>query len=415
MLEELKVVELSTHIAAPAAAGMLADWGADVTKIEWGGGDPMRLELANLMPDRTAPVFHLDNRGKRSIRLDPKSDLGKEVILRLIRRADVFITNRRPAALASHGLDWERVRVENSRLVYASVTGYGSTGPDAGLPGYDVAAFWSRAAVASLLIPKGQEPFVLRTGLGDHTCALATVSGILAALLKRAATGEGQFVETSLLRSGVYAVGADIATYLRLGKIKGNRPRKEALAPLVNFFRTKDGRWVCVMPRNARVDWPNISAAAGRPELVDDPRFETDQRRQENVEALITELDAGFGELDYADVAQRLRALDVVFSPVQSAAELVADPQAEAAGCFVELLSRDGETFRNPASPVRFAGEALARRRGAPDLGEHSREILEELEFSGSEIEHILVQASPGQAAREPVAGAVPIQMPQAF
>jgi crotonobetainyl-CoA:carnitine CoA-transferase CaiB-like acyl-CoA transferase len=118
MLEGLKVVELATHIAAPAAAGMLADWGADVTKIEWGGGDPMLLELANLMPDRTAPVFHLDNRGKRSIRLDPKSDIGKDVILRLIRRADV----------------------------YASVTGYGSTGPDAGLPGYDVAAF-SRAGL----------------------------------------------------------------------------------------------------------------------------------------------------------------------------------------------------------------------------------------------------------------------------
>jgi crotonobetainyl-CoA:carnitine CoA-transferase CaiB-like acyl-CoA transferase len=189
MLEGVKVVELATYVAAPGAAGIMADWGADVVKIEWGHGDPMRLGMAGLVPDGIAPVFHLDNRGKRSVKLDLRSEMGREAILRLVREADVFITNRRPAALKAARLDWETLRKENPRLVYASVTGYGLEGPDADLPGFDVTAFWSRAGIAGLLIPKGDEPFLLRTGVGDHTCSLATVSGVLAALLGRPRPG----------------------------------------------------------------------------------------------------------------------------------------------------------------------------------------------------------------------------------
>ncbi len=390
MLEGLKVVEFATHIAAPAAAGILADWGAAVVKIETGAGDPMRLADAEYMPDRLAPVFHLDNRGKRSIRLDVRSDLGRQALLRLVAEADVFITNRRPAALKAAGIDWESLRRANPRLIYASVTGYGLRGPDADLPGYDVAAFWSRAGVASLLIPKGEEPYVLRAGVGDHTCSLATASGILAALVRRGVSGQGALVETSLLRSGVYAVGGDMATYLRLGRIKSNRRRKESIAPLVNFFRSREGQWVCVMPRHARIDWPKICQAAGRPELVADPRFVSDRARRENVAELVEALDQGFGALEYAEIAERLRAADVVFAPVQSPAQVAADPQAQAAGCFVELRDSRGESFRSPATPVRFPEADRAPEVGAPSVGQHTAEVLSELGFSPIDIEAIL-------------------------
>lgn len=401
MLEGTKVVELSTHIAAPGAAGILADWGADVVKIEWGSGDPMRFTNAELMPDATSPIFHLDNRGKRSIRLDLRSEGGREAILRLLREADVFITNRRPAALKAARLDFDSIHKENPRLVYASVTGYGLQGPDADLPGYDVAAFWARASVANLMIPKGEEPFVLRTGVGDHTCSLATVSGILAALLQRGRTGQGQLVETSLIRSGVYAVGSDLSTFLRLGRIKSNRPRKETIAPLVNFFKTRDGQWVCVMPRHERIDWPKICEAAGRPELTADPRFRGVRERMANVDALVTALDEGFGELDYAEVASRLRAHDVVFAPVQDPRQLAADPQAEAAGCFVDLTDRNGEAFRSTASPVRFPAEPLKPRWAAPTVGQHTAEVLGELGFTPVQIEAMTAAAETVRAEVE--------------
>ena len=404
MLEGIKVVELATAIAAPAAGGILADWGADVVKVETGAGDPTRRGVANLMPDGVAAGYHLDNRGKRSIHIDLRSEEGRSALLRLLRQADVFITNRRPAVLKAARIDWDTVRAENPRLVYSSVTGYGLEGPDADLPAYDVAAFWSRGGVASLLIPKGEDPYVLRTGIGDHSCSIATVSGILAALLRRTSTGEGALVETSLLRSGVYAVGADMATFLRLGRIKSNRKRKESIAPLVNFFKTRDGQWVCVMPRNGRVDWPNICEVAGRPDLVDDLRFRSDRRRQENVKELVEIFDEAFGALDYSEVAARLRALDVVFSPVQSPAQLAADPQAAAAGCFIELTDRNGEVFRSPAAPVRFPGGDLPPRGPAPERGQHTVEVLSEAGFSAPEIEQVMqatARARKGAAALE--------------
>jgi crotonobetainyl-CoA:carnitine CoA-transferase CaiB-like acyl-CoA transferase len=399
MLEGIKVVEFATAIAAPGAGGILADWGADVVKVEVGLGDPTRGGFANLMPDGVGAGYHLDNRGKRSVHINIRTEEGRSALLRLLRQADVFITNRRPAALKAARLDWDSIKAENPRLIYSSVTGYGLQGPDSDLPAYDVAAFWSRGGVASLLIPKGEDPFVLRTGIGDHACSLATVGGILAALLRRTSTGEGALVETSLLRSGVYAVGSDMATFLRLGRIKSNRPRKESLAPLVNFFRTRDGQWVCVMPRDGRVDWPNICKVAGRPELAEDPRFRSDRRRRENVRELVEIFDEAFAALDYSDVAAQLRALDVVFSPVQTAAQVAADPQAEAAGCFVELTDRNGGVFRSPAAPVRFPGADRPPRGPAPERGQHTAEVLEDAGLTTLEIEQVIqatARAQPG-------------------
>ena len=199
----------------------------------------------------------------------------------LVATADVFLTNVRPAALARAGLDYEALKAVNPRLIYCSLSGYGLTGPDADKPGMDVAAFWSRAGVGSITAPKGAEPFPIRTGMGDHVTSLATVSAILAAVHERTRTGVGRLVETSLLRAGVYAIGSDMAIQLRFGKLASTRGRREAVQPLANFYKTADGRWICLLPRQGSVDWPRIAAAAGRPELVDDPRFASAKARRE--------------------------------------------------------------------------------------------------------------------------------------
>jgi len=225
LLQGLKVVEFASYIAGPGAACILGDWGADVIKVERPGGDTMRHAFADVGADIGNPTFDLDNRGKRAIVLDISKPEGREALTRLALEADVFLTNVRPASLRKHGLDDKTLRAANPRLVYAVVTGYGLEGPDAHLPGFDVTAFWARAGVASMTTPKGQEPFLLRSGFGDHITSLSTVSGILAALYEREKTGEGRLVATSLVASGIYTMGSDLAIQLKIGRVASARPR----------------------------------------------------------------------------------------------------------------------------------------------------------------------------------------------
>lgn len=377
---------------------MLADWGAEVIKIEAPGGDPIRQFFDTIGADTAGnPVFDLDNRGKRGIVLDIAKPEGRDIALRLLQTADVFLTNLRPGALARAGLDWDTVSALNPRLIMASVTGYGLQGAEADKPGFDLAAFWARSGVAALTIPKGSEPFPIRTAAGDHTCSLATVAAILAAVVERGTTGRGRLVETSLLRSGVYSVGSDMAIALRFGRVASNRPRADAVNPLNNFFRSAEGRWLCLLPRQGSGDWPRIARAAGRPELVEDPRFSGARARRQNGPALVAALDEGFGALSFEEAARRLDLEDVVWSPILSALDVTRDPQAIAAGCFTEMQDGAGGRQLSPASPVRFPGEAEETKGPAPRKGQHTREVLAGLGLSQAEIERL--EASGAVAA----------------
>lgn len=397
MLEGLKVVELATYIAAPGAGGVLADWGAEVVKVEAPAGDPIRGFFDTIGRDMGAnPVFEMDNRGKRGVALDIAKSEGREALVRLVRGADIFLTNTRPGALKRARLDYDSLRAENPRLIYASVTGFGSTGPDADKPGFDIAAYWSRSGVAGLTTPKGMEPFPIRTAMGDHVTSLATVSAILAAVVERGRTGQGKLVETSLLRTGVYSVASDMAIQLRFGRVASNRPRHAAINPIANFFRTADGRWLCLVPRQGGKDWPDLARAVNRPELAEDPRFAGARARGENAAALVDALDAAFAELSFDQAAAALDAIDFVWSPVQSAAEVAADPQAEAAGCFVQTPDGTGETFRAPATPARFDGEDPRPRSPAPGVGQHTDEVLAELGYSAAEIAALRASGAAG-------------------
>ncbi len=387
MLEGLRVVELATYIAAPGAAGIMADWGAEVIKVESPEGDPMRRFFDTIASDQNAnPIFELDNRGKRAVVLDIRSDIGREALKALVATADVFLTNVRPAALARAGIDHETLRAANPRLIYCSLTGYGLEGPDADKAGMDVAAFWSRAGVGALTAPKGAEPFPIRTGMGDHVTSLATVSAILAAVVERQTTGKGRLVETSLLRAGVYAIGSDMAIQLRFGKLASTRGRREAIQPLANFFQTRDGRWICLLPRQGATDWPRIAAAAGRPELVEDPRFASSKSRRENGAALVDILDEAFGAMDYAAAEAALDAGDLTWAPYQTPRDLVSDPQAQAAGCFVDMPDGAGQMFRSPASPARFPGAQDGPRGPAPRLGADTAAVFRDLGWTEERI-----------------------------
>lgn len=399
MLQGFKIVELATHIAAPAAGGILADWGAEVVKIESLEGDPMRWLRAQA-PGGCTPVFETNNRGKRCIALDIRSPEGREVVLRLVRDADVFLTNLRPGGLGRAGLDWESLRAENPRLVYASVTGYGLQGAEADTPAFDNAAYWSRSGMAHLTHPEGQDPFSLRQGSGDHTCALATALAIVTGLLSRTRTGEGRLVETSLLRTGIFVMGADLSNMVRLGEVTPTRLRTQPANPLNNFFRTSEGRWIFVMPRSsAPQDWRNLCLVAGKPELTEDPRFETAEGRAAASAEIVATLDEGFARMTFAQASEGLNAADIVWSPVQTPQEVLADPQAAAAGCFVEMSDGAGGAFRSPGPPARFSGEAAEPKGAVAAHGQHTGEVLAELGYAAPDVERLVQLCSNTRSA----------------
>ncbi|THD78803.1 MAG: CoA transferase [Phenylobacterium sp.] len=390
LLRGVKVVEFASYIAAPAAACMLADWGADVIKVERPGGDAMRAAFADVKAElKGNPTFDLDNRGKRAVVLDIGKPEGREALAKLAADADVFITNVRPAALKRAGLDEATLRAANPRLVYAIVTGYGLEGPDAHKPGFDVTAFWARSGVASMTTPKGMDPFMIRSGFGDHITALSTVAAIMAGLYDRERTGKGRLVATSLLASGVYTMGSDLAVQLKFGRVASMRTRDQSINPIGNVFRSGDGRWFLHNPRGGggSPGWAEFCQVAGRPDLAEDERFKSGKDRRANSPALIAELDKAFAALSFEEIADRLDAADLVWAPLQTPADVAADPQVAASGALVQVEDGEGGTYPSPAAPMRFPGADAALRPRSPMLGEHTRQVLAELGYGAEAIE----------------------------
>ncbi len=390
MLEGLKVIELATYVAGPSAAAVMSDWGADVVKVESGRGDPTRRTFANQPHLDGNPVFEFENHGKRGVVLDTSKAAGRDVLLKLLETADVFITNLRPSALKRARLDYDHLKDSHPRLVYVSVSGYGLEGPGAELPSFDAAGFWSVGGVGGAMTPKGHEPARCRPALGDAFCAMSVVSSALAAVIERQGTGRGRLVEASLLRSAVYAMGWDYSIQLKWGRLASERPRERAFNPIQNYFKTSDDRWVGIFPRDGRDEFAIVLKILEMEALAEDPRFATHRDRAANTAELVAELDKGFGRFTLAEIGERLTRADMVWGPLNAPRDTVVDPLAIAAGCFVDITDVDGVSYRQPASPVRFPGADTAPRRPAPKLGEHTREVLTQAGYSAAEIDHLV-------------------------
>ena len=376
-LHGIRVVEMGVWVAGPAAGGILADWGADVVKIEPPSGDPARSFGKLLGGDMDAnPPFELDNRSKRSVVLDVTTEDGRATALELIATADVFLTNIRPAALERVGLDPDTLLAEDERLVYALITGFGLEGPDADRAAYDIAAYWARSGIADLLTPPGDDPPFQRGGMGDHTVAMTGAAMVCAALLGRQATGRGQLVTTSLLRQGAYTVGFDLNVFLMWGQEIAIGRRQTMGNPAMNNYVAGDGRRFWIVGLEGERHWPPLARAVGHPEWLDGHEYSTPRGRFQHAAELIATLDEIFATRDLAEWAAVFDAdPDFFWAPVNSLDDLMADSQFHAAGGLVQVP--DGSTTTTMlATPVDFHGTPSGPRSTAPRLGQHTDEVV---------------------------------------
>lgn len=389
-LHGVRVIELGMWVAGPAVGAALADWGAEVVKIEPPGGDPLRglegVAGAGGAGLSQNPTFDVTNRGKRSIVVDVRSSEAPRVMETLLAWADVFVTNLRLAALERLELDHEAVLARHERLIYGLLTGYGPEGPDRDAPGYDIGAYWSRGGLAASLTVPGCSPPFQRGAMGDRTAGAALAGGIAGALYSRERTGRGQLVTESLFRWGVFTLASDVSVALQFGRPMATARRESMASPTVNCYRACDDRWFWLTGLERDRHWAPLAAAVDRREWLDDERFATAAARQEHAEVLIAELDALFASADRDHWFRRFEDHGVWYAAVNTVPDLLEDPQLVPSGALAEVVDEEGWTSTFVNGPVDFGRTPAGPRSVAPEVGAHTDEVLREVGLADSAI-----------------------------
>jgi len=383
----LKVVDFSSFVAAPGAAVILSDFGADVVKVEPPSGDPWR--FAHKIPPQ--PVaddpyqWHLANRNKRSITLDLKSPSAQRVLQELVKWADVLLVNTPHHARKKLKLEYDDVVVWNPRLIYADLTGFGEKGPDANLPGFDITSYWARSGLLSMTRDADAPPTWPVAGSGDNATAVGIYSGIVTALYRRERTGKGAYVTTSLLAEGVWSASVSIQAALAGAKFYGLHDRKNPANAALNVYRAADGTWfvLIVMPDKLAA----VAKAIGRPDLLTDPRFSDPAKLTANMPQLTAILDQVFATQPMTHWNEVFNGVHVTFGAVRGPQEVIDDPQLRANDIVVPLEGAGGKLTSTISSPIQLHGVAKVPARRGPDLGEHTEEILHDLGFDAQGIE----------------------------
>jgi crotonobetainyl-CoA:carnitine CoA-transferase CaiB-like acyl-CoA transferase len=390
IFEGLKVLDCASFIAAPAAATVLSDFGADVIKIEPPGqGDPYR-NLTNLPGYPASPhnfAWMLESRNKKSLALDLSKPEGQAVLYRLAAEADVFITNFPPAVRTRLGITYEQLKPLNDRLVYASFTGYGEKGAEANKPGFDSNAYWARSGLMDLVrADENTTPARSVAGMGDHPCAMAFYGAIVTALYKRERTGHGSHVSSNLMANGVWASGVLAQAKLCGAKFQPRRTREHALNAVTNHYKCRDGRWLILSLLNEDRQWPTLARCMEREDLITDPRFATKPGRHARSLELIKLFDGIFATKDLAEWRRILDGNGLVFGVVGILDDIPGDQQMIDNDVLVPF---EGDTMLTINSPIWVDGSQKVKPRRAPGIGEHSDEILRAAGYDEAAIQQL--------------------------
>ena len=388
VLDGVKVLEVAEHGFVPSAAAILAEWGADVVKVERPTGDPLRQIMAMGFVADTGDfnfLFEQFNRNKRGVALDLRHDEGRRALDGLIEWADVYITNFLPSARDNLRLNPENIWAVNPKCVYAIGSGQGLEGPDADQGGFDAVSYWARGGLAHMLTAQGAPLVQPRGALGDAPSGAFLAGGVAAALFKRERSGEPTIVDVSLLGAAVWTLSLDLVPTTILGTEPPRHVAGVSLGSvLVGTYRTADERWLSLNMLDPERHWVPTCRALGLEELIDKPEYATAALRAQAVSTLHPIFTERIGSLALADLKERLSVEDTISSVIASPVEVVDDPQVHANGYMPKHPGHS--RARLSSSPMQFDGQGLDIRRGAPEIGEHTDEVFAELGLSAAEI-----------------------------
>lgn len=392
-LEGIKIVEVAQLAAVPMAGRLLADLGADVIHVEHPvKGDVLRVILAGQGVNVAGSnyVWENYNRNKRSVTVDISQEGGKEIIYRLVGKADVFLSNMRPFELEKFGLNYDSLSQLNPKLIYASLTGLGKRGSERNEPGYDQTGYWARSGVAHMIIPPGTPPDCRVGAFGDNIAGMFLAFGIMTALFARDRTGIGQEVDVSLFQTGVTQLSWDIAEALVTRRDRPRVARKDQPNALMNAYQTRDRRWLLLVILQPDRYWSALCRAIEREDLEHDPRFDSFQPRLENHTALFSILEEVFLTKTLDEWKTCLAGIP--FAPVQNLSEIIADPQARANDFFLPFDHPTYGRIEVVANPIHLSKTPPTVRTPAPEFSQHTEEVLLDYGYAWKDIERFKQQ-----------------------